>query len=64
MTLRENLSVLGKIQKITQFFYSNRNKVIKIDKDGNESVVTISYKTKFIDSARFMATLLPNSIVA
>ena len=64
MTLRENLSVLGKIQKITQFFYSNRNTVTKIDKDGNESVVTISYKTKFIDNARFMATLLPNSIVA
>ena len=31
-----------------------RNK--KNDKDGNESVVTISYKIKFIDSARFMAT--------
>ena len=62
MTLRENLSVLGKIQKITQLFYSNRNKVTKIDKDGNESVVTISYKTKFIDSARFMATLLPNLV--
>ena len=26
----------------------------KNDKDGNESVVTISYKIKFIDSARFM----------
>ena len=62
MTLRENLSVLGKIQKITQFFYSNRNKVTKIDKDGNESVATISYKTKFIDSARFMSTLLPNLV--
>ena len=62
MTLRENLSVLGKIQKITQLFYSNRNKVTKIDKDGNESVATISYKTKFIDSARFMATLLPNLV--
>ena len=62
MTSRENLSVLGKIQKITQLFYSNRNKVTKIDKDGNESVVTISYKTKFIDSARFMATLLPNLV--
>ena len=62
MTLRKNLSVLGKIQKITQLFYSNRNKVTKIDKDGNESVVTISYKTKFIDSARFMATLLPNLV--
>ena len=32
--------------------------VTKINKDGNESVVTISYKIKFIDSARFMATSL------
>ena len=34
--------------------------VLEIDKDGNESVVTISYKTKFIDSARFMAISLSN----
>ena len=32
--------------------------VIKIDKNCNESVVTISCKIKFIDSARFMRTLL------
>ena len=31
-----------------------------MDKDGNESVVTISYKINFIDSARFMATSLSN----
>ena len=30
--------------------------VTEIDKDGNESVPTISWKIKFIDSARFMAT--------
>ena len=29
--------------------------VTKIYEDGNESVVTISFKIKFIDSARFMA---------
>ena len=34
--------------------------IIKIDKDGNESVVTMYYKIKFIDSARFMATSLSN----
>ena len=34
--------------------------VIKINKDGNESVVTISYKIKFIESARFMARSLLN----
>ena len=30
--------------------------ITKIDKDGNESVPTISYKIEFIDSARFMAS--------
>ena len=34
----------------------------KIGKDGNESVVTTSYKIKFIDSARLMATSLSNLI--
>ena len=29
--------------------------VLKIDKDGNESVVTRTYKLEFIDGARFMA---------
>ena len=33
-------------------------KVKIIGKDSNESVVTISYKIKFIDSARFMLTSL------
>ena len=30
--------------------------VTNINKDGNESVVTISYKLKLIDGARFMAS--------
>ena len=34
----------------------------KIGKDGNESVDTISYKIKIIDSARFMATSLANFV--
>ena len=34
----------------------------KIDKEGNESVATISYKLKFIDSARFMATSLSSLV--
>ena len=33
-----------------------------IDKDGNENVVTISYKIKLIDSARFMAISLSNLV--
>ena len=35
--------------------------VIEID-NGNESVTTMSYEIKFIDSARFMATLLSNLV--
>ena len=56
------MNVLGKIQKSTKhfFFFSIEKEVKKIDKDGNESVVTISYKIKFIDSARFIASSLLN----
>ena len=36
--------------------------VMKVDKDDNESVVTISYKIKFTDIARFMATSLSNLV--
>ena len=35
---------------------------IKIDKHGNETVETISYKKNFIDSARFMASSLSNLV--
>ena len=65
MCLRENLNVLGKIQKSTSFsdtvykyckvFVPIEKEVTNIDKDGNESFVTICYKIKFIDNARFMA---------
>ena len=50
-----------KYRKVQQFFRSNR-KVTEIDKDGDESVVTISYKVKFIDSARFIATWISNRV--
>ena len=36
--------------------------IIKIDKEGNEAVETISSKIEFIDSARFMASALSNLI--
>ena len=55
--MTENLNVFGQMQN---FLGSNRNflvpiekEVREIDKDGNESVITISYKIKFMDSARF-----------
>ena len=35
-----------------------KKKITKIDKDGNESVETISYKIPFIDSMKFMTTSL------
>ena len=51
------LDCIGEKQKKKKnFVHSNRKKVTKIDKAGIESVVTISFKIKFIDSAIFMAT--------
>ena len=48
-------------QKSSKLFpFQQKKKFIKVDKVGNESIVTISYKIKFIDSARFMASLLSN----
>ena len=38
------------------------NEVTYIDRYGNESVVIISYRIKFIDSARFMASSLSNLV--
>ena len=38
----------GIYRKVQNFFHSSRKRT------GNESVVTISYKIKFNDSARFM----------
>ena len=43
----------GKLKKIQKIFPSN---IINIDKDSNESVATVSYKIKFVDSARFVAS--------
>ena len=54
---------LGKnTEKYKTFSITVAKEVTKIDKDGNESVVTISYKIKFIDSARFMASSLSNLV--
>ena len=38
---------------VQNFSVPIEKEVREIDKDGNESVITISYKIKFIDSARF-----------
>ena len=34
--------------------------VAKVDEEGNQNIITISYKIKFIDSARFMASSISN----
>ena len=52
----------GKYGKVQNMLCSDRKKVTKIDKDGNESVAAISYKIKFTDNERFMANLLSNLV--
>ena len=53
----------GKYRKVQNFSIPIENiEVTNIDKDSNEKVVTISYRTKFIDSARFMASSLSNLV--
>ena len=49
-------------EKFKAFSVPIEKEVTNIDKDGNESVVTISYKMKFIESARFMANSLSNIV--
>ena len=52
----------GKQSKVQTFSVPVKKKIRKIDKDGNKSVITISYKIKFFDSARFMTTSLSNLV--
>ena len=52
----------GKHRKVKNFFHSNRKKITKIDEGGNGSAVTLYYKIKLIDSARFMATSYSNLV--
>ena len=49
-------------EKYKTFSVLIEKEVKNIDKDGNESVVPISYKIEFIDSARFMASSLSNLV--
>ena len=43
-------------EKYKTFSIPIKMEITKIDKDGNESVTTISWKIEFIDSARFVAS--------
>ena len=49
-------------EKYKKFSIPIEKEVTEIDKDVNESVLTISQKIKFIDSARFMATSLSHFV--
>ena len=49
-------------EKYKTFSVTIEKELTKIDRDGNESVATISYKMKFIDSARFVASSLTNLV--
>ena len=61
MSLKENLNILQKIHKCTKSSPSEEE-VTKIVNNGNESAVSICYKIKFFDSARFMATAISNLV--
>ena len=50
------------IKKYKNFSVPIKKEVTKIDNGGNESVQSISYKINFVDSARFMASLLTNLV--
>ena len=52
----------GKQRKVQNFFCFDKKGNYKNREDGNESVVNISYKIKFIDSARFMVSSLSNHV--
>ena len=55
---------MGRIQESTKTFSVPIEKeVTEMNKDGNESDVSISYKITFIGSARFMATSLSSLVV-
>ena len=49
-------------EKYQTFSFPIEKEAMKFDKNGNESVVTVPYKIKFVDAARFMATSLSNLV--
>ena len=49
-------------EKYKTFSIPIKEEVTDIDKECNESVVTISYSIKFVDSPRLMTSSLPNLV--
>ena len=59
----EQFECLGEnTEKYKTFSAPVEKEVTSVDKDGNKSVVTIFYRIKFIDSARFMASSLSSLV--
>ena len=59
----EQLECLGENkEKYKTFSLPIKKEITEIDKDSNKSVVNISYKIKFIDSARFMVSSLSHLV--
>ena len=54
--LRENT------EKYETFSVPVGKEIRKVDKVGNEGITTVSYKIKFIDSAKFMKKSLSNLV--
>ena len=44
------------------FFFTIEKEIRKVDKDGKEGIITISYIIKIIDNARCMASSVLNNI--
>ena len=49
-------------EKYKTFSVPIEKKVTKVDRHGSKSIVTKSYKIKFIDSTRFMVSSLSNFV--
>ena len=49
-------------EKYITFSVPIKKQITKIDKDGNDTIVNISYKIKYIDSFRFMSSSLSSLV--
>ena len=49
-------------EKYKNFSFLVKKETRKVEKDGIEDIITISYKIKFNDSARFIASSLSNFV--
>ena len=49
-------------RKVQNFFSFNKKRKKNFEKDDNEDITTVSYKIKFIDNPRIMASSLSNLV--